>query len=45
MIAIIKSNQTSSHINHADWSFLPNMLSGVGGIIIGWAIAFILGWI
>ena len=44
MIATIKSNQASLRLSHADWSFLPNMLSGMGGIIIGWAIAFMLGW-
>ena len=45
MITTIKSNQTSSQIGHSDWSCLPNILSGVGGIILGWAIALMLGWI
>lgn len=42
MITTIKSNP---HISHTDWSFLSNMLSGVGGIFLGWAIALMLGWV
>ncbi|MDJ0636546.1 MAG: hypothetical protein QNJ34_25435 [Xenococcaceae cyanobacterium MO_188.B29] len=45
MITNIKSNQTFAQINHSDWAFLPNMLSGTAGIILGYAIAFLLGWI
>jgi|GEM_PF-4163691 len=33
----------TSQINQSNWYFLPNMLSGVLGIIIGFAIAQSLG--
>ena len=45
MIATIKSRQTSTKTSHSNWDFLPTMLSGAGGMIIGWAIAFTLGWV
>ena len=45
MITNIKSNQAFSQINYSDWAFLPNMLSGTAGIILGYAIASMLGWI
>ncbi len=45
MIATIKSQQNSAKIRHSDWDFLPKMLSGTAGMIIGWAIALILGWV
>jgi hypothetical protein len=35
---------TSIHKNY-DWYFLPSMLSGTAGIIIGLAIASVLGWV
>jgi hypothetical protein len=35
---------TSSH-KYSDWYFLPSMLSGTAGIIIGLAIASVLGWV
>ena len=44
MSTIIKSIQSASTLSHPNWSFLLNILSGIGGIIIGWAIAFMLGW-
>ena len=45
MITNIKSNQACSQINHSDWAFLPNMLSGTAGIILGYVLASMLGWI
>ena len=45
MIATIKSQPNSAKNRHSDWGFLPQMLSGTAGIIIGWAIALIIGWI
>lgn len=30
---------------NSDWYFLPSMFSGTAGIIIGLAIASILGWV
>ena len=45
MMVTIKSQRASTKTSHSTWDFLPPMLSGVGGMIIGWAIAFTLGWV
>ncbi|MBE9170863.1 hypothetical protein IQ238_26240 [Pleurocapsales cyanobacterium LEGE 06147] len=45
MMTTSKYCQTSSRIGHDDWCFLPSMLSGTLGIIIGLVIAFQLGWV
>jgi hypothetical protein len=38
------SSQPSGTHNHTDWSFLSPAVGGMTGVIIGLAIATILGW-
>ena len=45
MFTTIKSKQTTSQIANSDWDFLPNMFSGTVGIMIGWTLALMLGWV
>ena len=45
MINAIQSLTVTSKINQSDWYFIPNMLSGTLGIIIGFVIAQYLGLI
>ncbi|WP_256380652.1 hypothetical protein [Pleurocapsa sp. PCC 7319] len=35
----------SSRKRRSDWYFLPSMFSGTAGIIIGLAIASVVGWV
>ena len=43
MIKTIQSLTVTSKINQSDWYFIPNMLSGTLGIMIGFVIAQHLG--
>jgi hypothetical protein len=45
MMTTSKYFKSSSRTGHDDWCFLPSMLSGTLGMIIGLAIAFQLGWV
>ncbi len=45
MITNIQSLTVTSKTNQSDWYFVPTMLNGTLGILIGLAIANILNWI
>ncbi len=45
MITRTQSLTVTSTINQSDWYFVPTMLNGILGIIIGLAIANFLNWI
>ncbi|MBE9167814.1 hypothetical protein IQ238_09880 [Pleurocapsales cyanobacterium LEGE 06147] len=45
MITTSRHFKTSSRISYSNWYFLPSILSGMAGIIIGFAIACQLGWV
>jgi hypothetical protein len=45
MMTTSKYFKSSSRTGHDDWCFLPSMLSGTVGMIIGLAIASVFGWV
>jgi hypothetical protein len=43
-LELAPSLQSSTTHTHSDWSFLPTAAGGLTGVMIGLAIANILGW-
>lgn len=43
-LELVPSFQSSKNHTHTDWSFLPTAAGGLTGVMIGLAIATILGW-
>jgi hypothetical protein len=43
-LELVPSLQSATPPTHSDWSFLPTAAGGLTGVMIGLAIANILGW-
>jgi hypothetical protein len=42
---VTPSTSKKQRKSHSDWSFIPSILAGTTGVVIGLVIANFLGWV